>query len=84
MRKMTMEDIEAGRSPAGGFTRETLASWGVPWPPTKGWQQRLIQYGVPEEHVCTCKTCGRQMEATAAPDLSLDATTGRPRLRVLP
>lgn len=83
MRKMTMEDIEAGRSPAGGFTRDTLASWGVPWPPKKGWQQRLIQYGIPDEHVCTCQTCGRTMDTPAAPTAPAGMTNDRPRLRVL-
>ncbi len=35
------EEIEAGKSPAGGFTRNTLASWGVSWPPRAGWRKRL-------------------------------------------
>ena len=37
----TLEELEAGRSPKGGYTRETLASWGVPWPPPKGWLEEL-------------------------------------------
>jgi len=40
-RRLTLEQIEAGRSPAGGWTKATLAAWGVPWPPPKGWLQRL-------------------------------------------
>lgn len=40
---MTEQEIEDGRSPAGGFTKATLASWGVPWPPPKGWQLRLLR-----------------------------------------
>lgn len=39
---MTEEEIEAGRSPAGGFTKKTLAKWGVPWPPPKGWREALM------------------------------------------
>lgn len=39
---MTEEDIEAARSAKGGFTKQTLASWGVPWPPPKGWKEALI------------------------------------------
>ena len=39
---MTIADIEAGRSPKGGFSKETLASWGVPWPPPKGWRDALL------------------------------------------
>ncbi|MFD7856155.1 TnsA endonuclease N-terminal domain-containing protein [Streptomyces microflavus] len=36
------EDIEASRSPAGGWSRKQLADWGVPWPPPKGWKEQLI------------------------------------------
>jgi hypothetical protein len=35
-------EIEAGRTPAGGYDRATLASWGVPWPPPKNWKKKLI------------------------------------------
>lgn len=42
---MTEADIMAARTPAGGWTRETLASWGVPWPPPKGWKKRLLDGG---------------------------------------
>lgn len=38
----TVEEIEAARTPAGGYTQAQLAEWGVPWPPPKGWRQRLI------------------------------------------
>ncbi len=41
--KLTAEEIEAGRSPRGGWSAATLASWGVPWPPPKGWRQRLLK-----------------------------------------
>lgn len=37
----TPEEIEAARTPAGGWTRDTLASWGVGWPPPKGWKKEL-------------------------------------------
>lgn len=36
------EEIEAAQTPAGGWTREQLAAWGVPWPPPKDWRRRLI------------------------------------------
>jgi hypothetical protein len=39
---ITKDDIEAARTPAGGWTAATLAGWGVPWPPPKGWQDDLI------------------------------------------
>jgi hypothetical protein len=39
----TEEEIEAARTPAGGWTRAQLAEWGVPWPPPKGWKAALIR-----------------------------------------
>ena len=30
------------QTPKGGFTKAGLASIGVPWPPPKGWKQRLL------------------------------------------
>ena len=41
--RLTLEEVEAGRSPAGGFTRKHLAAWGVPWPPPAGWLQALLR-----------------------------------------
>ena len=41
--KLTDAEIEAAKSPRGGFTRKTLAAWGVPWPPPKGWRKALIE-----------------------------------------
>jgi hypothetical protein len=46
MMKLTKEQIEAGRSPRGGWTKAQLAEWGVPWPPPKGWRRALV-YGRP-------------------------------------
>jgi hypothetical protein len=37
----TEEEIEAARSPRGGWTRKTLAKWGVGWPPPKGWKRKI-------------------------------------------
>jgi hypothetical protein len=34
-------EIEAAKTPRGGWTRATLATWGVPWPPPKGWRKAL-------------------------------------------
>ena len=39
----TPEEIEAARTPNGGWTRETLASWSVSWPPPKGWRKDLAE-----------------------------------------
>jgi hypothetical protein len=41
--RLTREEVEAGRSPAGGFTRAQLAEWSVPWPPPSGWLQALLR-----------------------------------------
>lgn len=41
--RLSREEVEAGRSPAGGFTRKQLAAWGVPWPPLAGWLQALLR-----------------------------------------
>jgi len=38
----TAEEIEAARTPAGGWTRAQLAQWGIPWPPPKGWKTGLL------------------------------------------
>ncbi|WP_410539804.1 hypothetical protein [Streptomyces sp. KL2] len=35
------DEVGAARTPAGGWRREQLAAWGVPWPPPAGWKQRL-------------------------------------------
>ncbi|MFF4401498.1 hypothetical protein [Streptomyces sp. NPDC001480] len=37
------EEIEAARTPAGGWKRDQLAAWGVPWPPPKGWKNELTE-----------------------------------------
>jgi hypothetical protein len=46
MRRPTRAEVEAARTPRGGFTKATVAQWGVPWPLTKGWIERLL--GEPE------------------------------------
>ena len=46
MRTYTKEEIEAARSPAGGYTKVGLAALGVYWPPPKGWQEMLMK-GIP-------------------------------------
>jgi hypothetical protein len=43
--KLTAADIEAGRSPKGGFTRKQLAAWGIGWPPPQGWKEALLAGG---------------------------------------
>ncbi|MGH3974674.1 MAG: hypothetical protein ACRDS9_15290 [Pseudonocardiaceae bacterium] len=38
----TAEEIDAARTAKGGWTREILAQWGVPWPPPKGWKTKAV------------------------------------------
>lgn len=40
--RVTEKQIEAAKSPKGGWTAATLAQWGVPWPPPKGWKEALL------------------------------------------
>lgn len=40
---VTYEEMEAAKSPRGGWTRKTLAGWGVPWPPPSGWRRQLLK-----------------------------------------
>lgn len=47
MSDVTEDDIIASMTPAGGFTRATLAGWGVPWPAPKGWKKTILAYGIP-------------------------------------
>lgn len=42
----TEAEIDAARTPAGGWTKDQLAQWGVPWPPPKGWRKRLVRTSV--------------------------------------
>lgn len=45
VRKIYTEDeIEAGKSKRGGFTRKQLAKWGIPWPPPHGWRKYLTGF----------------------------------------
>lgn len=40
--RLTLDEIMAGRTKKGGWTRAQLAEWGVPWPPKAGWKRRLM------------------------------------------
>ncbi len=42
-RGMTEAEIEAGKTARGGYSRATLESWGVPYPPPKGWKKALMR-----------------------------------------
>ena len=70
--QITEDEIMSKRTPNGGWTRRQLAEWGVPWPPPKGWKERLLANGLPysevieafgggkliaEDRPLFCKTC---------------------------
>jgi 5-methylcytosine-specific restriction endonuclease McrA len=40
--RVSREEIERCKTANGGYTRETLAKWGIKWPPSRGWKARLI------------------------------------------
>ena len=42
----TLIEIENARTDRGGFTRAQLASWGISWPPPKGWLEALKSLSV--------------------------------------
>lgn len=44
---ISQAEIEAAKTPKGGWKRETLASWGVPWPPPSGWRKQIVRDGIP-------------------------------------
>lgn len=45
---VSRKEIFAARTPAGGWTRETLSQWGISWPPRSGWIDRLAN-GIRDE-----------------------------------
>jgi len=56
--------IESLKTPAGGWTKASLASLGVSWPPKQGWKRALLD-SVSCEHKwymrdagITCIKCG--------------------------
>lgn len=46
-RRAVRREIDAKRTPRGGWSRNQLAQWGVSWPPPKGWKRRLEEEGLP-------------------------------------
>lgn len=45
-RAITESEIMSQQTLRGGWTRATLASWGVPWI-HKGWKRLLLEHGAP-------------------------------------
>lgn len=40
--QVSLEDIEAAKTERGGWTKSTLAGWGIAWPPPQGWKAALV------------------------------------------
>ena len=47
MVRLSLEEVEAGRTVKGGFTRAQLERWGVSWPAKKGWLSALTKEPLP-------------------------------------
>jgi hypothetical protein len=39
----TRDQISKEMTSKGGWTKKTLESWGIPWPPIKGWLKDLCK-----------------------------------------
>ena len=68
---VTREEVMAGRTPAGGWTRATLSSWGVPWPPRSGWIDRLTG-GDRRRYAPAAATRSSSKAPCLAPNVSTD------------
>jgi hypothetical protein len=55
----TFHEIDAAKTPKGGWTRETLARWGVPWPPPQNWLAELASRRPGAQHPLerSCPEC---------------------------
>lgn len=40
--QISLADIEAAKTERGGWTKSTLAAWGIAWPPPRGWKDALL------------------------------------------
>ena len=60
MQLIDEEEIEAQRTPKGGWNRSALANWGVPWPAPSGWKRAIIEYGIPYQATLNTDTKERQ------------------------
>jgi hypothetical protein len=68
--KLTAEEIKAARSENGGWSKETLAGWGIPWPPPKGWVQMLID-GTPIPQPGVDGVAATSVRPSACPEAKL-------------
>jgi hypothetical protein len=69
MRPMVTEaEILAKKTARGGWTRATLAAWGVPWPPPKGWKAVLTGDAPTTEWIALAKAMRALKDIEAATD----------------
>lgn len=52
-RRVTAAEIDAAKTPKGGWTYAQFAEWGVPTPPPKGWKERLLAFDDAEGFIAT-------------------------------
>lgn len=76
-RFITEEEVMSQQTPAGGWTRKTLAGWGVPFPPggspPKGWKEWILKFGIPyggieDLHEELDRECGNARDRDRAGD----------------
>lgn len=44
---VSWQDLQDAKTSRGGYSRKSVAHWGVPYPLPKGWQRTLLEYGAP-------------------------------------
>jgi hypothetical protein len=52
---ITEAEIMARQTKNGGWTRNSLREWGVPWPPPIGWRKQLLATGYPYQDTLKIK-----------------------------
>lgn len=82
-RPITEAEMEAARTPKGGWNAAQLRAWGISWPPPAGWRKQLLRSGVP----AACPYPGGFEPATTAaplPSNPLTAFGAKPAALALP
>lgn len=83
----TIHDIEAAKTERGGWTREQLAEWGVPWPPPSGWRKHLEEEDGPvligKAAVAACEIAGLAMQIAPKCESPIEVQLGAHLLRSL-
>ena len=79
VKRPTADEIEAGRSPTGGFKRAQLAKWGIPWPPPKGWKAELLRAADTRSGKGGGERVGKQRWSPGAAPAAADSWQPAPR-----